>query len=753
MAIEMILNFVLWLPFLIMMLIIGISFCVRGYKKGTLSALASFGATVVSLVVSVLVSGLLARLFTPLINKLISRVEFGENNFLVSIVSSLVGGIATAVVSLLVFSIVFLILTIAIKAVARILLKSRNEKKAASTVVENEENAVSTPGNNEKKKASKFGGMGIRALDALLFAFAILLPLYGSIASFAPGIKSVYGLSSDKSASGTQSGDEIAQILETVDNHVLTKVYKTPAASSVYSGITSKSFDSNTINLTELTKVGTELLKRIENFDGANRENADQMALEIIKYCEKHLIDKGILYPLYKEGYTFATDIINKAKIDGAMSSEEIQAIDGLIEILPSEREEFDENINNVVNYFRYLFENKVIAKVDDTNDFFKLGFGAKTAELLNSTDFAVAMKKLVLDNLFASNNQDEFENSSQFTEEFKDFAQTKRYTDSEQAQGELRAFITLIDGGSYIDAALYHPNVSNEKVIEYIQKANINDLGDFDVKLSNKETKLIKSKLVEFINNGLYKESPFSDCITAFYNLYTAKNIGEAAKTLENSEKALEMALATIDSKVFIYQAKKMENSCGSEIYKMLVCLTENRKSADNVFDGVDLEDSVDGLISIMNAAYDSKFPVDSNFNTKSGAYAQFSNILGTFLEADGSEKVVDMLIEKYGNNPFNLLSKLNSKQKESLKLFLEKVKTDDSDDVGFTYYVQTDDSSSAESCPILNGVTEIEYDNGTQTITNVQLGSNGNRFEAKKNNKKDYSAKCEAIMKLLGM
>ena len=36
MAIEMILNFVLWLPFLIMMLIIGISFCVRGYKKGTL---------------------------------------------------------------------------------------------------------------------------------------------------------------------------------------------------------------------------------------------------------------------------------------------------------------------------------------------------------------------------------------------------------------------------------------------------------------------------------------------------------------------------------------------------------------------------------------------------------------------------------------------------------------------------------------------------------------------------------------------
>ena len=58
--VEMV-NLALWAPFALIMLVIGIIFCINGYRKGLWRALLSLLATVVSAVVSVLVSPLIAK--------------------------------------------------------------------------------------------------------------------------------------------------------------------------------------------------------------------------------------------------------------------------------------------------------------------------------------------------------------------------------------------------------------------------------------------------------------------------------------------------------------------------------------------------------------------------------------------------------------------------------------------------------------------------------------------------------------------
>ena len=106
-------NIALWAPFALIMLIIGIIFCINGYRKGLWRALLSLLATVISAVVSVFVSPMIAKKAVDSASGVFAEVGItGEIEQLspefAEMVDELVNGVLQSVVALSIFGLIFL---------------------------------------------------------------------------------------------------------------------------------------------------------------------------------------------------------------------------------------------------------------------------------------------------------------------------------------------------------------------------------------------------------------------------------------------------------------------------------------------------------------------------------------------------------------------------------------------------------------------------------------------------------------------
>ncbi len=247
---EGMINLVLWAPFVLIILISGIIFCINGYRKGLWRALLSFGATVVSALVSVLVTPLIAK---PVSKSLMPMIEgmnlFGAENsdqVLTEMVNELVRGVAQSVVSLVLFGFVFFVLTIILKVV------SAKVKK----------NALLT-----EKKSLRFAGLGVRLLDTVLYALIMLMPLYGTLSAYAPAAATVMN------SSFIEEGDmkELADPLNQVSGHFLVKTEGAVPFSTAYNGLTIFTIGDSgkKVNLAELMDTLEAAVKHYNAADGS----------------------------------------------------------------------------------------------------------------------------------------------------------------------------------------------------------------------------------------------------------------------------------------------------------------------------------------------------------------------------------------------------------------------------------------------------------------------------------------------------
>ena len=98
------LNLILWAPFLLVLLISGLIFCISGYKKGLWRALISFGVTIVSAVLSMLLANVLAKVIAPSVMTMINVEEmFGELPISASAIQEVIKGLVGSVISLVLF--------------------------------------------------------------------------------------------------------------------------------------------------------------------------------------------------------------------------------------------------------------------------------------------------------------------------------------------------------------------------------------------------------------------------------------------------------------------------------------------------------------------------------------------------------------------------------------------------------------------------------------------------------------------------
>ena len=163
------LNLLLWVPFLAVFFISGLIFCISGYKKGLWRALISLGVTVLSAIVSMLLSNAIAKALVPTVVAYVPVDDIFESIPLSeSVVNDLVHGLVGSVLSLVLFVVLMFVLTFIFKLVA-------NAIKRKSLI---------TP-----QKGYKFGGLGVRFVDAVLYTILLLLPIYGTIQTYVPTVQ------------------------------------------------------------------------------------------------------------------------------------------------------------------------------------------------------------------------------------------------------------------------------------------------------------------------------------------------------------------------------------------------------------------------------------------------------------------------------------------------------------------------------------------------------------------------------------
>lgn len=236
-------NLILWIPFLLVFLSIGIPFCLKGFKKGVFRALVSTGATVAAAIIGFLAAKLLAPLAVGAIVSFLPDFSSGANAAIAEILPMIIEGIVTGLLALIIFSVLLIILI----PVSKILLALIPVPKGKGLV-------------------SRLLGLGLRFIDAVIVAILVLLPIYGSLAAFTPAVETVLTLT--EQSSDPDEAPEAPTILDFVRcaaEHPVVSLTRCPPFSVVYNGLSSASTSLGTINVPEMVQTMTQTVDAFQS--------------------------------------------------------------------------------------------------------------------------------------------------------------------------------------------------------------------------------------------------------------------------------------------------------------------------------------------------------------------------------------------------------------------------------------------------------------------------------------------------------
>lgn len=286
--VEMV-NLALWAPFALIMLVIGIIFCINGYRKGLWRALLSLLATVVSAVISVFVSPLIAKNVVASASGLLAEIgiigEIGKVSAeLAEMVDELVNGVAQSVVALVIFGLIFFVLTIILKIV------SAKVKKAALLTEE---------------KGLKFAGLGVRLLDTVLYALIMLMPLYGTLSAYTPAVSAAM----NSTFIEIEGSEEFEEPINVVSNHFLVRAEGVFPFSAAYNSLSVFSYGEANykVCIPEMVGVIETLLVHYNEADGSL---GTLLESDLDKEIGALLNDQGLMVALKEFLFTDGLNIV-----------------------------------------------------------------------------------------------------------------------------------------------------------------------------------------------------------------------------------------------------------------------------------------------------------------------------------------------------------------------------------------------------------------------------------------------------------
>lgn len=259
-----------WAPFLLVLLLCGIRFAILGYKRGAARAGISLGVTALSALIAVIVAKLLSSTLvgtvSPMVHDLLRDALDGDT------VELLATGVAQALCTLVLYVPIFLVLSIILKIVVSVIFKRILPKP--------------------EKVWNRTGGLAVSAVDALVFAFLLLLPIYGTLAVGSH----VTDMITDLEVIEKSGEDEGIAYLNAVANHPLAGVAGIPPFSTAYDSLMTVSVSGERLCLSGVVRSASDLVSDYAAFSKAeNDKEKQQLAVSMLDNLEGLVKDSELL--------------------------------------------------------------------------------------------------------------------------------------------------------------------------------------------------------------------------------------------------------------------------------------------------------------------------------------------------------------------------------------------------------------------------------------------------------------------------
>ena len=263
-----IITLIAWSPFLLLALIFGICFTLRGAKKGAARAGIAFGATVLSAIASVFTAKLISVPVGKSLMPLVDGFTSGTSSLgadALERVEAIVTGIAGALASLVLFVPVLIIISIIFKVVASVITTKLMR--------------------DPKHVANKIGGGVIGFVDAMVLAILILLPLYGTL-SLAKEFKPIIA--------ELPETEEVMEYVDAATAPFVIDIAGIPPFETTYDYLMSFKVEGSTVSVSKTARQAGEIYLEIAAIgDIKNMSNKD--AIEVLESLERVIVENEFI--------------------------------------------------------------------------------------------------------------------------------------------------------------------------------------------------------------------------------------------------------------------------------------------------------------------------------------------------------------------------------------------------------------------------------------------------------------------------
>lgn len=522
------LNLILWAPFLLVLLISGLIFCISGYKKGLWRSLISLGVTIVSAAISMLLANVLAKVIAPSVVALVPMEDVVKDiPISPDTVAQIVGGLIGSVISLVLFVILMFVLTLILKLVSNAI-----KRRALITT----------------QKGYKLGGLGVRFVDAVLYTVLLLLPIYGSIQAYAPTVQSLLSFVQ------TEDNEEMADIKEYVEvlaSHPVVMMTKPSPIAAVYKGLQSFEVGDAVVNIPEIVETAKTTVSMLEDLSKKDITELGKEDLEIIDHLRDNVVDQDWFYAVADEGIKAL-----KEQIPADSDDEYMQM---LLPLLDMDKDSFKENCTALLDIAELLIKHDIINMMQkDEIDVVKLyesGCISEALRIVNGSNQLLAIKSMVIEKVVT----ELFGEDKAKADEFLKTLKLEKLETEEQLKKEAEAIGVLVmnqSSATILELIARHPMFTDRSLDMILDNFPMSEMLGFSGVLGEfvdtaEMTATLKSKLEECSKSsfGGLHFADYTNAIFAVNAVYSDYTFMVEDDTLSKGGEAIEFALSNMGS------------------------------------------------------------------------------------------------------------------------------------------------------------------------------------------------------------
>ena len=357
------LGILLWIPFVIVMTATLIMFLLSGYKRGLWRSLISLGVTAISAGLSLLLSKLIAHPVAGLIMENIPAEDM-DLPFSPEFVTQLVQGLVGVTISLLLFSVLMLMFCLIGKTLSNYLGDDKLMPKSTGM---------------------KWAGLGIRLIDAVVFSLLILLPLYGTLATYTPVVQTAISYVDEQT-------EDVEALMDAVTEHPVVTASQDGPVGWVYDGLAEAQIGDNSLDIAGMADSVSGLMEKVEALENASEETAVPRALELIDYLRSDVVDEDWCYELVIEQ---SLPEMRTMLLEDATENERIM-VEKLLELCDMSQKDFRKNSHAILDFMEYLLENDQV-EIDLEDAMESKEFLEEFGKLINASWQAAGLKKMMI--------------------------------------------------------------------------------------------------------------------------------------------------------------------------------------------------------------------------------------------------------------------------------------------------------------------------------------------------------------------